>query len=84
MTYPYLFGLPPVKLALTLGWHLDPRSKKARTYFQFTGPVKFEIAWRQRIGGPDNAPVYTVGNTSTTYAPRAVELLGEAVKGKVA
>jgi hypothetical protein len=86
MTYQYLFGLPPVKVALELGWSLDPKSKKARTYFQFIGPVEFEVAWRQAatVTRPGHPPVYTVGNTSTTYSPRAIELLERAVKGKVA
>ena len=67
---------PAVIRAIELGWRREPSSYAARRYFRFRGgPGRFEVAVR-----PDGSLQFTVGDTTTTYVPAAVQILEQLAK----
>lgn len=65
-----------VHKARELGWTPQERNKTARKHFYFDGPVLFSV-----IAG--STSLFTIGNMTTSWEKRAIELL-EAAARKVA
>ena len=62
----------PVQKALELGWKPAESNRRARQYFRFEGPAKFEITViRDRVA-------FTVGNQTSTYVPAVLTWLEDA------
>jgi len=63
--------------ARALGWVPQERNKTARKHFYFDGPVLFSVSILKPRYAHDS---FTVGDTTTSYEQRAIEMLEAAAE----